>query len=439
LRRARRYLRLLTAGKGWALAGRLLARLPGGRPVVTLPALPAEPQARPIRLFEGGRPVRLLVAGASLRLEGAPISQLDLVTALAADGTFHPVVAAVEGGGLEREYRVRGIPVRTGLPGLSGIYDQGDFTRAAQDIAALLAAERIDLVLAVTALTAPTVEAARLAGIPAVWNLREGLPPHQAFRPFGPAVAARSLASMRHATVVAFVAEASRAQWEPLDDGRFRTIANTLPPERVAALQQGDRAALRHSLGVHPHDLLVLMPGTICARKGQRDLTAAARRLPRDAMARLRFVLVGEAADTGYARALSRDLRDLPPGVFRLVPPTLDIAPWYRAADAMVMCSRTESAPRVVLEALAAALPIVATRVAGVPAQLGDSGAALFYSPGDVAALADHLSRIASSPPLRDELALRARHHFDAVNDFAGMVARYRSLLLAAARGTQPP
>ncbi|MBI3445406.1 MAG: glycosyltransferase family 4 protein [Magnetospirillum sp.] len=429
-----RLLCLILAGKGRGLAQRALARLPAGGPLSRLPPCPPLPEAAPLRRADGTRPMKVLVAGHSLNLEGAPLSQLDLVAALAEAGGMELVVASVQDGPLRREYERLGIPVRLDLPGLGGLYTDADFTRAALDLGRRWRDEGIDAVLAVTLLSAPAIEAARLAGIPALWNPRESVEPHLAFRPFGAAIAARALACLHHPAATVFVARSSRALWAPLDDRRFHIIANALPPWRIAALSGGRDAAERARLGLAPHEVMVLVPGTVCERKGQRDLARALERLAPEARAVLRVVCLGDG-DGRYARALDRDRARLPPGLLRIEPAQADPAPWYRAADVVALPSRSESAPRVVLEALAAGIPLLVSPVFGIAEQVPEGCGALHCPPGDTARLAGLLSRLALDPALRQALAEQARRRFAQINDFPGLVEGYRSLLVAAASG----
>lgn len=431
-----RLLRLVAAGKGRGLAERQWAKLPLACPLAALPHFPERPMAPSIRHHDGGGPPKVLVAGDSLRLEGAPLSQWELVTALADAGVIDPVVAVSHDGPLRAAYAGLGIPVHLGLPTLSSLYGGADFSRAAAELAVQWRGLGIDLVWAVTLLTAPAVEAARLAGLPALWNPRESLAPHLVFRLFGASVAARALACMRHPHATVFVAEASRALWSPFDDGRFHTIANALPPDRVAALRAtGERKAVRARLGLEDDAVLLLVPGTICARKGQRDIAAAFRLLPPEAARRLRLVMVGDRGEEEYARRLNHDLRRLPAGVAVVVPAQAHMAPWFQAADLLALPSRSESAPRVVLEALASGLPMVVSPVFGIAEQVGDDDGALFCAAGDVATLAGHLAHLTVSVDMRTEMAAKARRRFAEINDFTGMVRRYGSLLVAAARG----
>ncbi|WP_283132840.1 glycosyltransferase [Rhizohabitans arisaemae] len=83
-----------------------------------------------------------------------------------------------------------------------------------------------------------------------------------------------------------------------------------------------------------------------------------------------------------------------------------DMADLLAAADGLVVPSLWEGQPLSVQEALRAGVPVVATRVGGVPDLVGD--AALLVPPGDPAALAEAVGRFAADPALRDRLAAAA-------------------------------
>ena len=67
--------------------------------------------------------------------------------------------------------------------------------------------------------------------------------------------------------------------------------------------------------------------------------------------------------------------------------------------------SRIESYPLVIMEAMAAGLPIITTPVFGIAEQVQPSVNALIYQPGDVAALARHLASLAEDEALRRSMA----------------------------------
>lgn len=74
----------------------------------------------------------------------------------------------------------------------------------------------------------------------------------------------------------------------------------------------------------------------------------------------------------------------------------------YRESHLLLHVSWTEGVPQVLLEAFAAALPVVATAVGGVPGAAGD--AALLMPPGDPQAAIAAIERVAAEPATRERL-----------------------------------
>jgi glycosyltransferase involved in cell wall biosynthesis len=98
----------------------------------------------------------------------------------------------------------------------------------------------------------------------------------------------------------------------------------------------------------------------------------------------------------------------------------------------LVLSSYMENAPLALLEAMAAGVPVVATRVGGVP-ELVPEGAGLLVPPGDPAALAAAIGRLLDDPALARAQAEAARRHAEAGGGAAAMADRtlalYRDLL----------
>jgi len=80
----------------------------------------------------------------------------------------------------------------------------------------------------------------------------------------------------------------------------------------------------------------------------------------------------------------------------------------YCSADAFVLPSLSEGTPKVLPEAMSKGLPIIATRVGGIPDLIGDSGCAILVPPADAVALAEAISRLACDLQLRRDMALRS-------------------------------
>ena len=98
----------------------------------------------------------------------------------------------------------------------------------------------------------------------------------------------------------------------------------------------------------------------------------------------------------------------------------------------LVQPSRADNLPLAVLEAMAAGLPVVGTRVGGIPELVVDGETGVLVEPEDPPALAEALDSLAASPELRRELgrAGRARgiEHFSPEGTARRMVAFYEEL-----------
>jgi glycosyltransferase involved in cell wall biosynthesis len=143
-----------------------------------------------------------------------------------------------------------------------------------------------------------------------------------------------------------------------------------------------------------------------------------------------KLVLVGSGPDEAilYDRASARFVREQ----IRFVPP-MPAREAFTLGRAMVVPSRAESLPYVVLEAAGARIPMVATNVGGVPEIFGPYRDRLI-PPDDPDALADALFRISSAPTeeLRaqaDALAAFVATRFSLSGMADGVIAAYRDVL----------
>jgi glycosyltransferase involved in cell wall biosynthesis len=140
--------------------------------------------------------------------------------------------------------------------------------------------------------------------------------------------------------------------------------------------------------------------------KGLDVLVQAARRVV-DRFPEARFVLVGRGRERA---ALERQLADLRlKERVILAGERLDVEGFYRMFDLFALSSHSEGCPNAILEAMRFGLPIVATRVGGVPELARDGESALLTPDGDADALAKAIARLLADPALARRLADRAR------------------------------
>jgi glycosyltransferase involved in cell wall biosynthesis len=107
--------------------------------------------------------------------------------------------------------------------------------------------------------------------------------------------------------------------------------------------------------------------------------------------------------------------------------PVPDASTLFTAFDGLVLSSRTEGIPIVLLEAMAAGTPIVASKVGGVPDMLSDSEA-LLVPPEDSAALAAALDALRADPAGAAARAAAARVRLEREFALAPWLRRYEAL-----------
>ena len=190
--------------------------------------------------------------------------------------------------------------------------------------------------------------------------------------------------------------------------GQVVTVHSGIDAARFAA---GRREPARSDLireGAFPADaFLVGTVGHLAAHKGiDRFLEAAS--ILATSLPAARFVIVGEgkeeAALAERARRLGIDGRVLFTGFRR------DLPDLYAAFDLFALASLSgEGSPAVLKEAMAAGVPVVATRLDGVEEIIEDARHGLLPPPGDAAALARSLERLAADAPLRARLVEAGR------------------------------
>jgi len=359
---------------------------------------------------------RVLLVTPELSATGGPKSLLDVARTLRDAGAV-VVLATLADGPLRGAFEAAGVEVAAcerrrlgGLPLAGRVLQLAALARIARRA-------RPTAVLANTAHAFAGVWLARLARVPAVWCLRESLPPDDA----------RVRATLALRPRVVFVAEATRAAWR-LPGGDV--LPNGVDRAAVDAVRAGDaRARLRARLGVGEGASCIALVGTTCERKGQHVLLEAAGRLQAERPGRApHFLLVG-ARPGPYLERLHGLARAAPrPERIHLEPECPDALPWLAAADLACCPSFVESHPRVVLEAMAFGLPVVASEVFGIPEQIDAGRSGLLVPPGDAAALAAAIGRLLDDKALAARLGAAARADYEARFSADTSLRRWRAL-----------
>lgn len=161
-----------------------------------------------------------------------------------------------------------------------------------------------------------------------------------------------------------------------------------------AAIDEPTRDALRAEFGAGPAEYLVGTVACLKPQKAPEDFVAVAKQVC-DAVPHARFVLIGDG--------------DLRPRIESLIEAKgldtrLHLAGWRRDIptvmkifDAFLLTSHWEGLPRVLLEARAIGLPVVATRVGGIEEAIVPGRHGWLSNAGDIAGLAAHVIRVLKS------------------------------------------
>lgn len=203
-------------------------------------------------------------------------------------------------------------------------------------------------------------------------------------------------------------------------------IANGVATAKFAR-SESSRMRIRREFGFADDAFVV---GTIAVFRPQKrlDLWLRAAKQLADKVPTARFLLVGDGVERDRLAALVNEL-----GLTdRVVMPGLrDDAPaLYSAMDLFMMSSAYEGLPVALLEAMAARLPVLVTRVGGIPEVLTDGVSGFMVDPLNTDALVERALECFANPSLREGLASAA--HSSVVERFsvATMVAKYERLYL---------
>jgi glycosyltransferase involved in cell wall biosynthesis len=178
------------------------------------------------------------------------------------------------------------------------------------------------------------------------------------------------------------------------DPARVRRVYHGIEPLVTQELEQhGQR--IRAELGIGREDFLIGNVGRLALQKGQRHLIAAMPRLL-ERVPRAHAVIAGGGDLEDYLRDLADEVGVA--GRVHVLGPRKDIPALMHAIDVFAMPSIWEGFGLVLLEAMAAARPIVASRVATIPEVVLNGETGLLVPPGDPIALADALADLADNP-----------------------------------------
>ncbi|HYO48301.1 MAG TPA: glycosyltransferase, partial [Chloroflexia bacterium] len=192
---------------------------------------------------------------------------------------------------------------------------------------------------------------------------------------------------------------------EGIPDRHLHVIYNGI--DRAQFAPRSDRAETRSELGIPDGIQVIGTVGRLSVEKGGVDLLIKAVARLRNDHPQARLVVVGDGPlREGLEEVAARLGKDV---IFTGT--RTDVARLLNAMDIFVLPSLHEAFPIAILEAMAVRLPVVATRVGGVPEVIQDGTTGLLVPPNDEQALHKSLRRLLTESQLAESLA-QAGHRF---------------------------
>jgi glycosyltransferase involved in cell wall biosynthesis len=218
--------------------------------------------------------------------------------------------------------------------------------------------------------------------------------------------------TLSRADVVVTVSEAIRravARVSPALEPRTITVHNGVPVERLWGAA-GDRDAARAALGYGPSDFVVGSVARFDPRKGLETLIEAVA-LAAVHRPELRVLLVGDGPERARIEETARALGVAPR--LRMISHQVEVRAMLAAMDLFAAPSRTEGLGMAIIEALAAGIPVIGSRVGGIPEVVDDEACGRLLPAGEPPIWAETIGHLAGRPP---ELA-RWAHAAPAIAD----------------------
>ncbi len=197
-----------------------------------------------------------------------------------------------------------------------------------------------------------------------------------------------------------------------------RVVHNGIDVERFQRDRDATRARLEQEFGIRPGAKIAVAVSVLRARKGIEVLLDAAARMPDTT-----FLIIGDGPMRAEWQSLARTDN------VRWAGHRTDVDELLAGADVFVHPSLEDAFPTVLLEAMAAGLPVVASNVGGIPEIVIDGVTGILVPPGDAGAIVAALHR--TTPSMCAAALERAQSEFSTKAWIARLENVYREVVPA--------
>ena len=363
--------------------------------------------------------IKILYISNTADIAGAEICLLTLVKHLNLE-FFEPVVVLPKKGPLLNEMQLLAVKTYISplewwirVPSDYGLIASG-IKRRVSALVNIIASEQPAVVHTNTSVIWEGALAAAFSGVPHIWHLHEKLDEHPSLKPVLPLSAVYNLISLLSDKVIA-VSKAVKSQInDPACTSKMSIIYNGVEEFDPSLKLKSDKDSLRKQLGASNNSIIAISVGSIIKEKGH-DVLLEAAVLAKEKLPNMLFVIVGrgnkEAVTMLSNKINSLGLKDIVYylGYRRDVPSILS------QADLLVLASHSEAFPLVVLEAMAAGKPVVATDCGGPREMVVDGETGFIVPVNSAKGLCDKIVQLGADMKMLQLMGKKGRMRFDSL------------------------
>jgi glycosyltransferase involved in cell wall biosynthesis len=219
------------------------------------------------------------------------------------------------------------------------------------------------------------------------------------------------------------------------EDLHARCLACGVPPDRCVLIENAIDTAefsrqlsteeAKRRLGIPPERFVIGAVGRLSAEKRFDILIRSTHQLLQEKLD-VELLIAGEGDEKPALQALIAELGCAER--IRLLGYRSDTRALYQAMNVFALSSIREGLPNVLLEAMALEVPIVATRIAGIPRLIRDGENGVLVEPGDATGLRQAIFGLLNDPERRNRLSRAGRRTIEASYSFQARMEKIRTL-----------
>ncbi len=193
------------------------------------------------------------------------------------------------------------------------------------------------------------------------------------------------------------------------------------------ALTDNERAIAKNELGLKPEDIMLLSVGRLSSEKGQNILIDAFAKLNKrqDGIKNLKLFLVGEGPEK---EALQHQMASLKLSCQIFFPGhCCDIRKYLAAGDIFIAPSLYEGFGIAIIEAMAAKLPVIASKTGGIPEIISNNENGILFTTGNSTELSNKLLDLLNKPEKMKKIAIAAKKRVNCFSE-KSMIENYLKL-----------